>query len=178
MPMPQKPSLRNIIASAQDYLTFVETCGPYAQQPIVAKNADEIRANIESYNLGVEGGLGRGMAQAKFEDDQAKKMMASLGVARLEIQKATTHPEMKNFVADGGGSEWNRQNPLKLYNGLRDLGRAELEGVGRAASTYHSDGSIKYEAHGHSSRFKVADPVTKLHSDYKPKTPVTGGMKR
>ena len=40
------------------------------------------------------------------------------------ITSASQNPSLKDYVVDGGGSEWNRQNPLKLANHLRDLCQA------------------------------------------------------
>lgn len=188
--VPQKPSIRNIISSAQEYLTMVEGCPPYGQQPVVAQNAVQLKDAINAYNTGIDGGMGRGMGQMTFEDTHSKNIMGALMTARVEIRKASQNEGLKNFVVDGGGSEWNRVNPLKLANMLDDLIKAEATGMGRAHSTYHGQGSMKYKSEGNGGKLQVRDPIkgTLSNPPVKPATPVVnkpvvsamspGGMRR
>jgi hypothetical protein len=153
--MDYKPSLRNIIATAQEYLTFVENCPPFGAVTGVTQNADLIRQQINAYNNEVAAGKGKGSGQLPFEDKYAKQLMQALTSSRAMVYSASVNPNLKNYVVDGGGSEWNRVNPVKLSNQLRDLVSAESRGVSRAASTYHSEGSIEYEAKGSVGVLKV-----------------------
>jgi hypothetical protein len=154
--MDHKPSLRNVICSAQEYLTFVENCLPYEAAPGVQTNAAQLRQEIREYNREVQTGMGKGQSQAAFEDRHAKALMLALKTSRQLITAASQTPGLKNYVVDGGGSEWNRQNPLKLSNHLRDLCVAEDKpGTTRAPSAYHHDGPMEYEAHGGHGVLKV-----------------------
>jgi hypothetical protein len=146
--MDYKPSLRNVISTAQEYLTFVENCPPFAAAPGVFANADLIRKQITDYNAEVHAGKGKNPGQLAFEDRHAKLLMQSLNQSRQMTYNATMNPALKDLVVDGGGSEWNRVNPLKLTNHLRDLSAAEAKGVSRSPSAYHCDGPMEYEAHG------------------------------
>jgi hypothetical protein len=156
--MDHKPSVRNVICTAQDYLTFVENCPPFNNAPGVAANADQLRQQITDYNTEVHAGKGRNPGQAAFEDKHAKALMTALKTSLQLASAASTNPNLKNYVVDGGGSEWNRQNPLKLTNHLRGLVQAETLNGTRAPSAYHGDGPMEYEAHGGYGVLRVRNP--------------------
>ncbi len=156
--MDHKPSVRNVISTAQEYLTFVENCPPYNNAPGVAANADQIRKQITDYNAEVHAGKGRNPGQLAFEDKHAKALMATLKTSLQLVSAASTNPTLKNYVVDGGGSEWNRQNPLKLTNYLRGLVQAENLAGTRAPSAYHHDGPMEYEAHGGHGVLRMRNP--------------------
>ena len=156
--MDHKPSLRNVICTAQEYLTFVENCPPYSAAAGVAQNAAQLRKQIGDYNTEVHNGKGRNPGQMAFEDKHAKLLMESLGESRKLIFAASQNPSLKNYVVDGGGSEWNRVNPLKLTNYLNGLCQAEAKPVTRAPSAYHNDGPMEYEAHGGHGVLKLRNP--------------------
>ena len=156
--MDHKPSLRNVICTAQEYLTFVENCPPFAGAPGVEQNAAQLRQQITAYNAEVHEGKGRNPGQLAFEDKHAKLLMQSLNTSRQLVGAASQNASLKNYVVDGGGSEWNRVNPLKLTNHLRDLCQAEARPVTRAPSAYHNDGPMEYEAHGGHGVLKLRNP--------------------
>lgn len=155
--MDHTPSLRNIICTAQEYLTFTENCPPFGTIPSVSLNADKLRQQISEYNAEVRAGKGQNPGQLAFEDKHAKLLMQTLRESRQLITNASQNASLKDYVVDGGGSEWNRVNPLKLANHLRDLCTAEARTVTRAPSAYHNHGSMEYEAHGGHGVLKKRD---------------------
>jgi len=153
-----KPSLRNVICTAQEYLTLVENCPPFAGYKNVSANADEIRRQITAYNAEVHEGKGRNPGQLAFEDFYAKGLMQCLNTSRQLTAEAAVHPELKKYVVDGGGSEWNRVNPEKLSNHLKALAGAEALGKTRSPSAYHCDGPMEYLPHGCQGVLKMKNP--------------------
>jgi hypothetical protein len=158
-----KPSVRNVICTAQEYLTFAENCPQFNAASGVAANAQTLRDQITAYNTDIQQGRGQAPTQAAFEDKHSKALVQLLRTSAQLVQSASVNPQLKDFVVeDGGGSEWNRVNPLKLSNHLKDLLAAEIKGVSRSPSAYHSHGPMEYEAHGGMGKLKIRTPQQTL----------------
>lgn len=177
--MTQKPSIRNIIATANEYLTLVESGHPFAEMNGVGENVAQLTAIMESYNNGAGAAGNTGPKQAAFEDAHAKRLMEIFTTTKKLLNDARVQPDMKKFVVDGGGSEWNRVNLEKIYNAISPMVNSENVGMGRAASVGHNWGSLKYPIGGSEGTLKEKTEFGHLKQVQSPQTkkPATGAPK-
>jgi hypothetical protein len=165
--MKHKPSLRNVIVTAQEFLTLVENCPPIAGYKNASENAETLRYQIGAYNSEVQAGKGFPPDQAVFEDRHARQLVQTLVQSAQLAREASQHPVLGRYVVDGGGSEWNRINPRKLFNDLSSVLNAEKEGAGRSHSAGHNYGPAEYEPHGHYAQLRI------LNTDNQTTSPVS-----
>ena len=160
--MPQRPSFRDIVCTAIDFLALGETCPAFAELEGYRSHAPTLRKQIQDYNGAVDA-LGTDYVVPRerlaFEDLHAETIVVTLSRCLETVRDA-----VNSGILEGRGVFSDpSMHPGIFIEGLHQLIRKEYTGIGRAFSTGNK--MEKYQIPG------TATQVTPASSARRPPAP-------